>query len=71
MPRPALAFLLGLIGFLAYIMVAVALGDVVVHRHWLLQLLYYVVAGIVWVFPAKWLIVWAARAPRPNPPQPR
>jgi hypothetical protein len=34
---------------------------VVVHRHWLLQLLYYIVAGVVWVFPAKWLIVWAVK----------
>ena len=66
MPRSALAFLIGLIGFLAYIGAAVALGDVVVHRHWLLQLIYYVVAGIVWVFPAKWLIVWAARGTQPR-----
>lgn len=71
MPRSALAFLLGLFGFVAYIGAAVALGDVVVHRHWLLQLLYYVVAGIVWVFPAKWLIVWAARPPGPGSAQPR
>jgi hypothetical protein len=61
MSRSSLAFLIGLIGFIAYIGAAVALGDVVVHRHWLLQLAYYLVAGIVWVFPAKWLIVWAVK----------
>jgi len=66
MSRSSLAFVIGLLGFLAYIGAAVALGDVVVHRHWLLQLAYYVVAGIAWAFPAKWLIVWAARGAQPR-----
>ena len=66
MSRSSLAFLIGLLGFIAYIGVVVALGDVVVHRHWLLQLAYYLVAGVVWVIPAKWLIVWAARGAQPR-----
>lgn len=62
MSRNILALFIGLFGFLAYVGIAVAVADVVVHRHWLLQVLYYSVAGIIWVFPAKWLIIWAARA---------
>jgi hypothetical protein len=61
MSRPTLAFLIGVVGFIAYIAVIVAVGDFVVNRHWLIQLVYYGVAGIVWVIPARWLIVWAVR----------
>lgn len=60
MSRPALAFLIGLVGFVAYIAIVVALGDHVVERHWLIQLLYYALAGILWIFPAKRLIAWGA-----------
>ena len=28
--------------------------------HWLLQVPFFVVAGIAWAFPAKWLMFWAA-----------
>ena len=41
--------------------VAVALGDHVLGLHWLLQALYYLVAGLAWAFPAAWLMRWAAR----------
>jgi hypothetical protein len=61
MSRAALAFLIGVVGFIAYIAVIVALGDAVVSRHWLIQLVYYGVAGIAWVVPARWLILWGAR----------
>jgi hypothetical protein len=60
MSRSAFAFLIGVVGFVLYILAVVALGDHVVTAHWTLQLIYYVVAGIVWVWPAKWLIVWGA-----------
>jgi hypothetical protein len=52
------------VGFILYIAVVVALGDFVVHRHWMIQLVYYVFCGIIWVIPAKRLIEWAARAER-------
>lgn len=61
MSRPALAFLIGTIGFFAYIVAVMIVGDLVVHRHWAIQLLFYVPAGILWVWPAKWLMFWAAR----------
>ncbi|WP_207540128.1 DUF2842 domain-containing protein [Sabulicella rubraurantiaca] len=61
MSRVPLAFLLGILGFLAYVGIVVALGDFVVHRHWMLQFVYYAAVGILWVWPAKWLMFWAAR----------
>jgi hypothetical protein len=60
MTRIAIAAPVGILGFLLYIGFAVALADHVLQWHWLLQVPYFVVAGIVWVFPAKWLMFWAA-----------
>jgi hypothetical protein len=28
--------------------------------HWAAQLGYFVVAGSIWVFPVRWLMLWAA-----------
>lgn len=61
MSRSTSAFLIGTVGFVAYILVVVALGDFLVTAHWALQLVYYVVAGIIWVFPARRLIIWGAQ----------
>jgi len=65
MSRSTLAFLIGAVGFVAYIVAVVTIGDFFVRQHWAIQLIYYVTAGIVWVFPAKRLIIWGAGgAPR-------
>jgi hypothetical protein len=61
MSRGKLAFLIGVVGFIGYIAVVVALGDFVVQSHWAIQLVYYVFCGIIWVIPAKRLIEWSAR----------
>jgi hypothetical protein len=61
MPRALLALLLGLAGFLLYVGVVVALADWVLHLHWLVQLAYFLVAGVAWAWPAKALMFWAAR----------
>ncbi|WP_270936864.1 DUF2842 domain-containing protein [Falsiroseomonas oryzae] len=62
MPRPIIALLAGVLGFLAYVAVVVAIADWVLHLHWIVQLAYFVVAGIAWVPPARALMFWAARA---------
>ena len=61
MSRPALAFLIGTVGFLAYVAAVTALGDFFVLRHWALQVLYYGAAGLLWVYPAVRLMYWGAR----------
>ncbi len=59
MARPAIATLLGLLGFGVYVIVAVALADRI-NRQWAVQLGYFIVAGTLWVLPARWLMLWAA-----------
>ena len=64
MSRTTLAFLIGAVGFIAYIVLVVTIGDFFVRQHWAVQLVYYVTAGIIWVFPAKRLILWGAAGRR-------
>ncbi|MCW3476508.1 DUF2842 domain-containing protein [Limobrevibacterium gyesilva] len=61
MSRTLIALILGLAGFTAYLAAAVTMADHLASAHWAVQSLYYVVAGLLWVVPAYWLIVWAAR----------
>ncbi len=60
MSRIAVAGIAGILGFLLYVGVVVAMADHVLPLHWLVQLLYFVVVGIAWAWPAKWLMVWGA-----------
>lgn len=63
MSRGKIALLAGVVGFIAYIAVVVAVGDFFVNRHWAIQIIYYTATGFVWVFPVIRLIKWAARVP--------
>jgi hypothetical protein len=62
MSRPLIAALAGVSGFLLYVGVVVAVADLVLQQHWLLQFVYFAVAGIAWVWPARALMFWGARA---------
>ncbi|WP_198371343.1 DUF2842 domain-containing protein [Roseomonas rosulenta] len=61
MSRSALATIVGIVGFLAYVVVVLLLADHVRALHWTLEFLFFAVAGIAWVWPAKRLIAWAVR----------
>ena len=61
MSRVTLAAVIGITGFLLYVMAAVALADHVLQMHWIVQAAYFLVAGIAWAFPARSLMFWAAR----------
>jgi hypothetical protein len=63
MSRTAIASLAGLAGFLAYVVIVLLLADLLRGRHWLLELAFFALAGILWVWPAKRLIAWAVRGP--------
>jgi len=65
MPRIGLAVILFLAGFALYVGAAVALADLVIGRHWLLELVYFLLAGIAWAWPARALMLWAVRGPKP------
>ncbi len=61
MSRSTIALLAGLAGFIAYVVVVLLLADHVLGLHWMVQFVFFAVAGIAWVWPAKRLIVWAVR----------
>ena len=65
MSRTTLAVPFGLFGFAAYVAVVVALADHVMQLHWMVQAAFFLVAGIVWAWPAKWLMFWAAGQRQP------
>jgi hypothetical protein len=58
--RILFATALGLTGFIAYIAGAIVLADRVTPLHWAIQAAYFVIAGVLWVIPAHFLILWAA-----------
>jgi hypothetical protein len=57
--RILFATLLGFAGFLAYVAGVVVLADEVTQAHWLVQLAFFIAAGVLWAFPARWLMFWA------------
>ncbi|MBE9603472.1 DUF2842 domain-containing protein [Acetobacteraceae bacterium H6797] len=61
MSRTPVAVALGLAGFIAYVAFATALADHVIGRHWALEIGYFVLAGLLWVWPMIGLIRWAVR----------
>ncbi len=58
MSRPFAATLMGLAFVAAYIAAAITLPDVL-PQNWIVQALYFLVAGVVWVFPVRWLMLWS------------
>jgi hypothetical protein len=59
--RIFLSVFLGLLGFSVYVWAAIALGDRVQPLNWAIQGLYFLIAGVLWVVPAHYLILWTAR----------
>ena len=66
MSRTPVAAIVGILGFGAYVAAVVTLADQVLRLHWTLQVLYFTVAGIAWTWPARGLMIWAARGRRPR-----
>ncbi len=60
MSRPAAASLIGIVGFIVYVVLVMILGDLVLGTHWLLELLFFAAAGTLWVVPARRLMFWGA-----------
>ncbi len=49
-------------GLAAYLFAAAALGEAT-PDHWLVRLVYFVVAGVAWAFPVKHLMRWMNAEP--------
>ncbi len=56
--RPLAATLLGIGFIIVYVAGAITL-PAVLPRNWVFQAAYFLVAGVVWVFPIRWLMLWS------------
>lgn len=59
MSRVPIAVVAGLTGFFVYLAAVVVLADTIQTMHWVIQAVYFVVAGSVWVMPIRWLMYWS------------
>ncbi len=61
MSRIPIAVAAFLIGFSLYVTVAVVLADRLAGLNWLIQAVYFLIAGLLWTVPTRGLMFWAAR----------
>ena len=59
MPRKLIASLLGLVGFVAYVVAVVTLADHVTEANVIVQTVFFLIAGVLWTIPARWLMLWS------------
>ena len=59
MSRSSIAAVAGIAFVFLYIAAAVALPDLFGRMHWAVEALYWCLAGVVWVFPVRWLMLWS------------
>ena len=60
MSRTPIAVIGGLLGFFFYVAGVLALADTLLHWHWALQAVFFVITGFAWVFPIRWIMLWGA-----------
>lgn len=60
MSRTPIATVAGLAFVGLYIAAAVALPELLPRVPWYVETLYWAIAGVAWVFPVRWLMLWAA-----------
>jgi hypothetical protein len=46
-----------ILGLTVYCLLAVTLAGAILPDNWFIEMLFYVVAGVLWVVPARWLII--------------
>ena len=59
MSRTKIASVAGILFVLAYMVTVITLPDYFPRLHWTLEALYWLVAGVIWVFPVRWLMLWS------------
>ena len=59
MSRPSIATLAGLVFIFVYVVAVTTVPDLVGRMHWALEAVYWAVAGVVWVLPIRWLMLWS------------
>lgn len=62
--RPRVKNLIGMFllifGLTLYAFLAAGVGNLLAGTWLAVQIVYYLIAGIVWILPAKWLLDWMA-----------
>jgi hypothetical protein len=58
--RVPIASVAGIVFLGLWIALAMVLADHVYAMNFAVQFIYFAVAGLVWVFPIRWLMLWAA-----------
>ncbi len=59
MSRTPIATVAGLLFVAVYMIGVVLLPDALPRLHWSLQALYWCAAGLLWILPIWWLMLWA------------
>lgn len=63
--RTAIGGFFMITGLIAYIAAVTTIANSLLPDHWLAEILFYPVAGCLWIFPAIWLIGWTKRDKEP------
>ena len=58
MSRPFAASLIGIVFVIAYVAAAITVPDFL-PANGFVQAAYFLVAGVIWVFPVRWLMLWS------------
>jgi len=56
--RKLFGYFFGLIILLIYILLILRLSDAIFPMHAAVEMVFYAVTGIIWIFPAMWFIRW-------------
>ncbi len=67
--RILLGTLAMLVGLALYGLAVMAVAVRLLPAHWAVEMVFYALAGIAWVFPAARLTRWMQQAPPFRPPQ--
>jgi hypothetical protein len=59
MSRVPKAAFSGIAFIIVYIILVVAIPVHFGRMYWVLELIYWAVAGVIWVFPIRWLMLWS------------
>lgn len=59
MSRPKVATLAGIAFVILYIAFAVRAAELFGRLHWAAEAIYWCIAGLVWVLPIRWLMLWS------------
>lgn len=64
--RKLLGYILGLLGLVIYIILVLRLGDAILPRQVVVEMIYYTVTGIGWIFPVMGIIRWWYKVKHPD-----